>query len=126
MVCVFMVVNIPVGVHRLSPMIQAVLRTISPIAPVQGGRCPWYAGRGGYFSVVVDKVVEAPGRAGRDAEADPYGAACSADHRDYAVAVRAGWSMSLLCRAGEFNRRRVWMSVVIPQLQLVENSCWRR
>ena len=33
----------------------------------------------------------------RDAEVVSHGQACLADHRDFAVAVRAGWSMFLMC-----------------------------
>ena len=37
----------------------------------------------------------------RYAEADSHGSACLADQRDFAVAVRAWWSMPLVCsRAG--------------------------
>ena len=56
------------------------------------------------FYLLVDKVVDAPVKlvnAGslprRGAEADSHGQACLADHGDFAVAVRAGWSTFLLC-----------------------------
>ena len=47
-------------------------------------------------------VIDVPFCAGRDAEAYSHGSACLADHRDFAVAVRAGRSMSLLCRSSWF------------------------
>ena len=45
--------------------------------------------------VSVVQVVQALPR--RCAEDVSHGQACLADHRDFAVAVRSGWSMFLLC-----------------------------
>ena len=56
-----------------------------------------------------------PGRAGslprRGAEAVSYGPDRSSDHRDFAVAVRVGWFMSLFCWSSRFRcslRRDSW------------------
>ena len=66
----------------------------SPIALVQDGRCPWYAGRGGYFSPCGGaEASHGPlcswtwwlMHSCRDTEADPHGLA---DHRDSPVCLR--------------------------------------
>ena len=57
----------------------------------------------------------------RDAEADSHGPACLADHRDFAVAVRAWWSMSLLCRSCWIPGAVVKETVEISQLLLLRN-----
>ena len=52
--CVFIVVNIPIGVQKAfsrGPGCSPDHRD-SPVAPVHGGRCPWYAGRGGRYGPV--------------------------------------------------------------------------
>ena len=43
------------------------------------------------------QLLDGRGHSLRYAEADPHGPGCLADHRDFAVAVRVGSSMSLLC-----------------------------
>ena len=44
-----------------------------------------------------------------------------ADHRDFAVTVRAGWSMSLLCRSSWIPGAVVKETVEISQLLLLRN-----
>ena len=43
------------------------------------------------------QFLDGRGHSLRYAEADPHSPGCLADHRDFAVAVRGGSSMSLLC-----------------------------
>ena len=61
-------------------------------------------------AVPVMQVVCVPqllfGGDGLDPTFAARGERCFADHRDFAVAVRARWSMSLLSWACEFNRCR--------------------
>ena len=73
-----------------------------------GGRGPCCAGRAGSLPC-------------RDAEASSHGSACLANHRDFAVAVRAGWSMSLLCRSSWFPGAVVKETAEISQLLLLRN-----
>ena len=65
------------------------------------------------------------GRAGslpcRDAEASSHSSACLANHRDFAVAVRAGWLMSLLCRSSWLPGAVVEETAEISQLLLLRN-----
>ena len=55
----------------------------------------------------------------RGAEAVSYGPDCSSDHRDFAVAVRVGLSMSLLCWSHSSPSADVEETVELPQLRLV-------
>ena len=73
-----------------------------------GGSCPCCAGRAGSLPC-------------RDAEADSHGLPCLADHRDFAVAVRARWSLSLLCRLSWIPGAVVKETVDISQLLLLRN-----
>ena len=94
--------------------------------------------------LLVDKVVDAPvvqdvqvsqaHHPYRDAEADPRNPGCLADHKDFAVAVRlqvvAGCEETLILAAprnrsgprGSASSSGAWVTVVIPLLQIVENS----
>ena len=113
------VVRTSVVAQSLIPM-AFLFETIEiPFRRTQGGRRPCCIGR----AISVETIV-AIGRRRfpcRDAEVDSHGPACLADQRDFAVAVRVGWSMSLLRRSCWIPGAVVKETVEISQQLLLRN-----
>ena len=131
------VVYTPVVAQSLIP-IAFLFETIEiPFCRTQGGRRPCCIGRAistvavcGETVVLpqpqlVEKIVAIRRRLFpcRDSEVDSHGPACLADHRDFAVAVRVGWSMSLLRRSCWIPGAVVKETVEISQVLLLRNRC---